>query len=263
MTTKLLFIGDIVNTCGVQAVESILPKLQDEFQIDFTIANGENANHGRGITLKEADRIILAGVNVITGGNHMWDKEKIGDVFQKYPQIVLRPANYPQGTTGIGYTLMPSKNGMMIAVVNMQGRLFMTAIDCPFQITEKILQEVKPITPMILVDFHAEATAEKIAFANAFDGQVSAVIGTHTHVPTADTTILPNGTAFQCDVGMTGAHNGVIGMEINATVQAFRIPTKTQIPSATGDIRLNAVFIEVDNRTGKSIHIERIERRLG
>ncbi|MCX7835890.1 MAG: TIGR00282 family metallophosphoesterase [bacterium] len=262
MTTKILFIGDIVNHLGITVVEKLLPKLHQELEMDLVIANAENVNNGRGITLKEADRLFEIGVNVLTGGNHTWDKEKIGLVFEKYPNTVLRPANYPEGASGKGYTLVPAKNGETIAVINTQGRLFMQAIDCPFQVTDRLLKEIQPITPLIVIDFHAEATAEKIAYAHAYDGKVSAVMGTHTHVPTADTCILPNGTAFQCDVGMTGAHDGVIGMELESVIQAFRIPTRMQMNSAQGDLRLNGVWIEIENQSGKALHIQRIERKV-
>lgn len=262
MTTNILFIGDIVNTAGITAVEKLLPELKREFHVDLTIGNAENVSNGRGITLKEADRLFHSGVDVLTGGNHMWDKEKVALVFDKYPQTVLRPANYPNGATGVGFTYCIAKSGAVVAVMNVQGRLFMQAIDCPFQVTDKLLPQIRNQTNIIFIDFHAEATAEKIAYANAYDGQVSAVIGTHTHVPTADTCILPKGTAFQCDAGMTGAHDGVIGMELESVIQSFRVPTRMQMNNAQGDIRLNGVWIEIDNASGKALNIVRIERKL-
>ncbi|MDK9699465.1 MAG: YmdB family metallophosphoesterase [bacterium] len=259
---RILFIGDIVGDPGVHAVTGIVPGWLKEEPFDLVIANGENASSGRGITIKQVKPILNAGVHVITGGNHIFDREKAPDAFGMYAERLLRPANYPPDVMGRGFVIVQVPGKRPVAILNLQGRLYMPLTDCPFQTTDRILPELLAITPNIFVDFHGEATAEKIAFAKNFDGQVSAIAGTHTHVPTADAEILPLGTAFITDVGMTGSHDGVIGMDTAASIKRFRTTLNHQSGGSSGDIRLNAAIIEIDADTGKGISIVHQQRKM-
>jgi metallophosphoesterase (TIGR00282 family) len=257
---KILFIGDIIGSPGRSAVANILPKLKEKYQVNLTIANGENLAGGLGITPETANEIISYGVDVITTGNHVWDKKEILDYISMDNRI-LRPANYPEGAPGNGFMFhrLRLPQDVTVAILNMSGCVFMQNLDNPFHVADSIIPTLRGTTKNIIVDFHAEATSEKIAMARYLDGQVSAVIGTHTHVQTADETIFPNGTAYITDAGMTGPKESIIGTRIDQIINKFRtqMPVKFEVPK--GDVIVCAVLIEIDPDTGKSISIKRLQ----
>ncbi len=253
---NILFIGDIIGKPGLDLVQTWLPSLIQKYKTDFVIANGENVSDGKGCTDKEGKILIGLGVHVITGGNHTWDKHQSQDYLKNEPRS-LRPLNYPKGTYGNGYNISETKNGK-VAVLNLQGRTFMAAIDCPFRSTDWILPKIKAETNIIIIDFHAEATAEKNALIQYLDGKVTAVIGSHTHVQTADERIFPQGTGYITDVGMTGPYDSVIGMKTVAAVNRFIYQTPQKYETAVDDNHLSGVFLKVDKDSGKTIEIERI-----
>ncbi len=253
---SVLFIGDIIGQPGLEFTQTFLPGIIQKYKPDIVIANGENISDGKGCTEKEAKILFDLGVKVITGGNHTWDKHQSQE-YLKQDNRSLRPLNYPKGTHGNGYILIESKN-VKVAVVNLQGRTFMSAIDCPFRAAEWVIAKVKNDTKIIIIDFHAEATAEKMALVNFLDGKVSCVIGTHTHIQTADERILPNGTGYITDVGMTGPYDSVIGMKTQAAINRFLYQTPQKYETAKEEIHLSAVFIKIDVNSGKTTSIERI-----
>ncbi len=254
---KILFIGDIIGRPGRQAVEKLLPGLVEEHRVDFVIANGENAAAGFGLTPAVLDNLFALGINVVTSGNHLWDKKDILPRLKKEPRL-LRPANYPPDVPGTSFGVYEDKKGRKVGVFNLLGRVFMPAVDCPFRIADQVIAELKKETDIIIVDMHAEATSEKIALGWYLDGRVSAVIGTHTHVMTADQRVLPKGTAYITDAGMTGGFDSVIGMEKEPIIEKFltQLPTKFEV--AEGDVRFNGVVVEVDEQRGKAKAIKRI-----
>lgn len=258
---RILFIGDIVGRVGRETLERFLPSLRRERGIDFTIANAENAAGGRGLTSVVARDLFDAGVDALTGGNHSWKNKEIFDIIDTDPRV-LRPANYPSDfqTPGHGYDVydVPGEGAPRIGVLNLQGRVFMGPLDCPFRTARDAVAELRHDTPIIVVDIHAEATSEKIALGWYLDGLVTAVVGTHTHVPTADTTILPNGTAFQTDVGMTGSYAGVLGVQKEIIIRGMTTGLPVRHELATGDARFCGVLIEADPQTGKALAVERI-----
>ena len=253
---NILFVGDIIGKPGLQMVETWLPGMIQKYKADFVIVNGENAADGKGCTAKEGEFLFNLGVHVITGGNHTWDRHQSQDYLKKEPRYI-RPLNYPRGTYGNGYHIAKTPKGK-IAVLNLQGRTFMAAIDCPFRGGEWAISKIKEETNTIVVDFHAEATAEKIAMSSFLDGKVTALIGTHTHVQTSDERILPGGTAFITDVGMTGPYDSVIGMKAQAALNRFLFQTPQKYETASDNIHLCGVFLKVDTETGKAMSIERI-----
>ncbi len=253
---NVLFVGDIIGKPGLNIVQTWLPGLIQKYKADFVIANGENAADGKGCTEKEGSILFNLGVNVITGGNHTWDKHQSQDYLRAEPRA-LRPLNYPKGTYGNGYIIMETKKGK-VAVLNLQGRTFMASIDCPFRIAEWALAKLKNETNMIFIDFHAEATAEKIAMGIFLDGKITALVGTHTHIQTADERILPNGTGYITDVGMTGPYESVIGMKSQAAINRFIFQTPQKYETAENDVHLSAMYFKIDTETGKTIEIERI-----
>ena len=253
---NVLFVGDIIGKPGLNIVQTWLPGLIQKYKADFVIANGENAADGKGCTEKEGSVLFNLGVNVITGGNHTWDKHQSQDYLRAEPRA-LRPLNYPKGAYGNGYIVSETKKGK-VAVMNMQGRTFMASIDCPFRIAEWVLSKLKNETNIIFMDFHAEATAEKMAMGIYLDGKITAVIGTHTHIQTADERILPNGTGYISDVGMTGPYESVIGMKSQAAINRFIYQTPQKYETAENDVHLSALFLKIDTETGKTIEIERI-----
>lgn len=266
MNINLLFIGDIVGQPGLDIVQMWLPGLQKKYRADATIVNGENASDGKGCTEKEAKVLFDLGVNVITGGNHTWDKHQSQD-FLKKENRYIRPLNYPKGTFGNGYYLIDTPKGK-IGVISLQGRAYMAPIDCPFRGADWALTKIKAEAKAIFIDFHAEATAEKLALVNYLDGKVSAVIGTHTHIQTSDERILPNGTAYLTDCGMTGPYDSVIGMKTDAAINRFLFQTPQKYQTATDNVHLSGVFIKIDGDTGKALEIERIfipefDKKLG
>lgn len=254
---KVLLIADLMGKPGRWAVSQILPDLKKEKQIDFVIANVENAAGGFGLTKEIASKIYSYGVNVLTSGNHIWDRKEIYEYLDKDPNL-LRPANYPPKAPGKGSVVYQLKNGTKIGVLNLQGRVYIKEIDCPFRVADQEVQKLKEETNLIIVDMHAEATSEKMALGWYLDGKVSAVIGTHTHVQTVDETILPGGTAYITDAGMSGAHDSVIGIIKEDAITRFltQIPNRFRI--AKEDVRFCGVLVEIDSDTGKATKIERI-----
>ncbi len=256
MTLNILFIGDIVGKPGLDMLETWLPSLEKKYRADIIIVNGENANDGKGFTEKEAKVVFGLGVKVVTGGNHTWDKYQSQEYLKK-DKRALRPLNYPKGTYGNGYHIADTVKGK-VGVLNLQGRSFMSPIDCPFRAAEWALSKLRQETKVILIDFHAEATAEKIALANYIDGKASVLIGTHTHIQTADERIFPKGLGFITDVGMTGPYDSVIGMKTDAAINRFLFQTPQKYQTATNNVHLCGVYTKVDIDTGKTLEIERI-----
>ncbi|HEX2977295.1 MAG TPA: TIGR00282 family metallophosphoesterase [Bacteroidales bacterium] len=259
---NVLFIGDIFGNVGRRVLAERLPSLIKEHSIDVCIGNGENAAGGRGLTGKIYKKLHKYGIQVVTGGNHSFAIPDSEYSFMEDP-CVLRPLNYPPGNIGKGFTVYQLADGRSIGVINLQGRTFLhEALDCPFRSADPVVEKIKESTSVIFIDFHAEATSEKIAFANYMDGRVSAVVGTHTHVQTADEKILPGGTAFISDVGMTGPEDSVIGMDKKLVIRRFLLQTAVRFePSESGPM-LNGVIIQIDDNTGKASSIARIYERI-
>ncbi|RPI29681.1 MAG: TIGR00282 family metallophosphoesterase [Acidobacteria bacterium] len=256
---KILFVGDVVGRPGRKLLTDHLPAVQRELEIDFTIVNVENAAGGFGVTPALAQEILSGGVDVMTTGNHVWDKREIFDYLNREPRL-LRPGNYPKGVPGSFVHIGESRTGARVAVMNLQGRVFMPLTDCPFRLAEKEIPRISRETRVIVIDFHAEATSEKLALGWFLDGQVSAVIGTHTHIPTADCRILPKGTAYVTDVGMTGPYDSVIGMEVNTSLSRFLTGLTARMEVASENPRFSAILLDVDESTGMAKSIRRIER---
>jgi metallophosphoesterase (TIGR00282 family) len=253
---RILFIGDIVGSPGREMVSKHLAEIVARERADLVIINGENSAAGFGITPKIADELFALGADVITGGNHSWDKKEIQEYIPNEPRL-LRPANFPK-SPGRGLYLGTSRGGIRFAVLNLQGRVFMAPLDCPFRTADSELAKIPPDVKIIFVDMHAEATSEKQAMGWYLDGRVSVVVGTHTHVATADERVLPNGTAFITDVGMTGPHESVIGMDRGAMVKRFLDSMPTKFEVAIGDVRINGVLADVDEATGRARSIARV-----
>ncbi|MBN1540665.1 TIGR00282 family metallophosphoesterase [candidate division KSB1 bacterium] len=252
----LLFIADIVGRPGMELVQFFLPGLRKKYDVDLCIANGENGYHGLGLTEQLVKQYHNLGIDVITGGNHTWNQAD----FRKYlrnESRVLRPLNYPESVPGNGSILIETRKAT-VGVLNAQGRTFMYPIDCPFLRTKKEIESLKEKTPVLFIDFHAEATAEKMAYAWYLDGLVSAVVGTHTHVQTADERILPGGTAYITDAGMTGPHDSVIGMDREVAIKRFTTQLPERYRVGSGNNRLCAVVIKIDPSSGKAQNIERL-----
>lgn len=255
---NLLFIGDIVARPGRDLVKRHLDALIERHDVDVVLANGENAAGGAGITREITNELLKAGVHVLTSGNHIWDKREVFEFIDSEPRLI-RPANYPAGTPGHGSYVWRQDDGVAVGVINVMGRIFMAPLDDPFAVVKHHVARVRAEgAKIILVDFHAEATSEKLAMGWHLDGTVTAVIGTHTHVQTADERILPNGTAYLTDVGMTGPHDGVIGMDRAGAVARFVTGLPARFDSASGDPRLNAVLISADPETGRASRIQRL-----
>lgn len=259
---RILFIGDIVGKPGREAVLTLVPQLRDELRPDMVIANAENVAGGWGITPPIARMLLTGGVDVITLGNHTWAKEAGYDVIDGEPRV-LRPMNYPPGAPGRGYGLFKTPGGCLVGVANINGRVFMEPLDDPFRAADEFVAQVSGQTRVLFIDFHAETTSEKVAFGYHCDGRVSAVTGTHTHIPTADERVLPGGTAYITDVGMCGPEPSVIGMDVQTVLERFR----TQMPhrfkvAETGDAVLRAVIIDVDEATGRARSIARLHRAV-
>ncbi len=256
-TVTVLFIADIVGKPGYEVLVTFLPSLKRKYNPDICIANGENGSQGKGLTEAIANKYFTAGINVITGGNHIWNIPQ----FRKHldeSTFILRPANYPGGAPGHGSTMFTTMSGIHIGIINLQGRTFMYPIDCPFQRGKEEIDKLRRKTNIIFMDFHAEATAEKIALAWYFDGTVSAVIGTHTHVQTADERILPKGTAYLTDAGMTGPHDSVIGLDTDIAINRFLKGFPEKYRLAKSNNRINGVVIDIDPVNGHAQKIERI-----
>ncbi|MGQ9755597.1 MAG: TIGR00282 family metallophosphoesterase [Desulfotomaculales bacterium] len=258
----ILMVGDVVGRAGRRAVREHLSKLVRDFDIDFVICNAENAAGGSGITREVANELFKYGTDVLTTGNHVWDKKEIYEFIEAEPRL-LRPANYPPGVPGMGYGVFGSRSGVKIGIINLAGRVFLLHYDCPFRKADEIVSVLREKTRIICIDFHAEATSEKTAFGWYVDGRVSAVFGTHTHVQTADERILPGGTAYITDVGMTGPRDSVIGVKKGIVIDRFMTQMPKRFEVATGAYQLNAVMITVDEKTGRSRHIARISLEEG
>jgi len=256
---KILFIGDVVGRAGRQALSSRLHRLVDEHRVDLVVANGENAAAGFGLTANIVTELLDLGIDVITSGNHIWDKREICDHLDRQERL-LRPANYPPGLPGRGAGIFSTSAGLQVGVVNLEGRVFMSNLDCPFRAAEQLVEEMRRQTPIILVDFHAEATSEKMALGCYLDGRVSAVVGTHTHVQTADERILPGGTAYITDAGMTGSRDAVIGIRKELAIEKFLTQRPVRFEVAKKDPWLCGVLIEVDEKTGRALKVERIQQ---
>lgn len=263
---KILFIGDIVGEPGRRAVREILPQLRSRHALDFVIANGENSAGGNGITPRTAGEIFSAGVDVITSGDHLWDQKEVMELLASEKRFV-RPINYPAGTPGQGSAVfqvqsLKSKVQSQIAVLNAQGRTFMPALENPFTVVRAEVERLRQQTKIIFLDFHAEATSEKIALARMLDGQVSAVVGTHTHVQTADEQIFPGGTAYLSDAGFTGPHESVLGREIEPVVRRFVTNMPQRFDVAKNHVLLQGVVVEIEEGTGKAVGLLRVSESL-
>lgn len=258
---KILFIGDIVGQPGRRAVRELVPALVEDYRIDMVIANCENAAAGFGVTRDIVEELYRCRIDVLTSGNHIWDKKEILEFAEDY-ETLLRPANYPDGAPGFGSVVMPCLSGVHVGVINLAGRVFMRPLDCPFMTVEKEIEKLRRKTRIILVDMHAEATSEKQAMGWFLDGRVSAVIGTHTHVQTADEQILPQGTAYLTDAGMTGPFDSIIGTKKDAVLERFLKQMPNKFDVAKGDVRLQGALITIDEGTGRSLGIERISLQV-
>jgi metallophosphoesterase (TIGR00282 family) len=254
---KVLFIGDIFGEPGRRALARAVPRLVAQRQIDIVIGNGENVAGGFGITPELAEELFDLGLAVITTGNHAWDKKEILDYFPREPRL-LRPANYPSGVPGNGSVVVESAGGEQLGVLQLMGRAYMPTLDCPFHVAKKELAALKKRTVAVIVDMHAEATSEKMAMGHYLDGEVVAVVGTHTHVQTADDQILPKGTAYVTDIGMTGPLHSVIGVKKELAIEKFLTGMPRRFEVASGPAIFCAVLLELDARLGKALSIERI-----
>jgi len=257
--TKVLFIGDIIGRPGRIAVRELLPGLVGSYAPDIVIANGENAAGGFGLTPDIAEEVLALQVDVITTGNHVWDKREVYDYLDREKRV-LKPANYPEGTPGVGWGVFECASGAKVGVVNLLGRVFTdSGVDCPFRAGKRLAEEIRKTTPVIIVDMHAETTSEKAAISFYLDGLASAVIGTHTHVQTSDEKVLAGGTAFITDAGMTGATDSIIGMRKEAIIEKFltRMPVRFEV--ATKGVELQGVVVTVDAGSGRAVGIERLK----
>lgn len=262
MPVKILFIGDVIGKPGRDGLSRELHRIVDRHRVDLVIANGENAAGGFGLTEETAAELFKCGVQVITSGNHIWDKKDALEYIKRDERIV-RPANYPEGTPGKGSIVARTPGGVKIGILNLEGRVFMNNLDCPFRCADREIAKLKEETPIVFVDFHAEATSEKASLGWHLDGRVCAVIGTHTHVQTADERILTAGTAYMTDAGMTGAFDSVIGVKKEEAILKFITQRPSKFEVAKKDIRINGVVIEVDEKSGLALGIERINVSCG
>ncbi len=258
---KILFIGDIVGSPGREAVKKLLPELKKEYRLNFVIANAENAAGGSGITLAVAEELFASGLDALTSGDHIWKKREVLEIINQEERI-LRPTNFPAGAPGHGWGVFKTKDALKVGVVNVQGRVFMEALECPFRASRQAQESLFQETKIIIVDIHAEATSEKVALGWYLDGKVSAVLGTHTHIQTADERILPQGTAYITDVGMTGPLDSVIGRKIEDVLERFLTCVPTRFEVAKENIQLQGAVLDIDEQTGKARSIERIQRKL-
>ena len=259
---RLLFLGDIVGKPGRRVVKECRPALIEELRLDLVVANGENAAGGFGLTLEVAEELFGAGIDVITMGNHTWKNPEITKVFACYEQV-LRPANYPPETSGAGFGFFRARNGYQVGILNLLGQVYIDPpLSCPFQTGQELLKYMKEKTPFLLVDFHAEATSEKVAFANYVAGLASTVVGTHTHITTADERILPGGTGYITDVGMCGPVNSVLGIKTELAVKKFVTKLPVRFAVASGETELNGLFVEWDAE-GRTVLVERVKRVKG
>ena len=254
---KALFVGDIVGKPGRRILQRLLPDIVDRHLIDYVVVNIENSAGGFGITPQIAGEFDALPIDCFTSGNHIWDKREGIQVLEDDPRF-LRPANYPEGNPGSGLYVGETPAGIRVATINLEGRVFMKPLESPFVVADRLLEELDDKTRVVLVDFHAEATSEKQALGFYLDGRASAVVGTHTHVPTADERILPGGTAFQCDLGMTGPYESIIGMRVDKVLRRFKLHSPGAFEVAKRDVRLAGTIVDVDETNGKARSIERL-----
>lgn len=257
---NILFIGDIVGRPGREVIEKLLPGLKKEYSLDFVIANAENAAGGSGITAKVAEELFNSGVCVLTSGDHIWKKKDIFEIINQ-DQRILRPANFPKGAPGYGFAVYKTGKGQKLGVININGRVFMDPLECPFRTASLAQEALSKETNCIIVDIHAEATSEKVALGWFLDGKVSAVLGTHTHIQTADEKILPGGTAYITDVGMSGPYDSVIGRKKEDVLERFLTLVPVRFEVAQEDIQLHGVVLDINENTGKARSIERIQKK--
>ena len=256
---KILFVGDVVGRAGRECVARVLPGLREEFAVDVVVANGENAAGGLGATPQVIGELLAMGVNAITLGNHTWRKKELAPVLDSLPNVV-RPANYCPGVPGKGSMVVELADGRKMGLVNVQGRVFMEALECPFARAREEVERLRQAAPIVVVDFHAEATSEKVAMGWYLDGKCTAVLGTHTHVQTADERVLPQGTAYITDVGMTGPIDSVIGVEKERAIQKFVTGMPAEFRVAKGPTSVCGVVVEADEQTGRAVSIKRVAR---
>jgi len=259
---KVLFVGDIVGKPGRTAVRHFVPILRERHGLDLCVGNSENSAGGAGITPESAEDLLEAGLDLLTGGNHTWSKREILPYLARSGSRQLRPANYPDGAPGRGHGVVTSRDGRKLGVVNLEGRVFMKPLDCPFRAAERLVEELREQTPCILVDMHCEATSEKNAMGHFLDGRVSAVLGTHTHVQTADERVLRGGTAYQTDVGMCGPWDSVIGLRKESAIERFLTARHTPFETAQGETVLQGAIVDIDDQTGRARSILRIREML-
>ncbi|MFH1406832.1 MAG: TIGR00282 family metallophosphoesterase [Candidatus Omnitrophota bacterium] len=258
---KILAIGDIVGSPGREAIKELLPKIVGEEKIDFVVANGENAAGGSGVTPKIAEELFGYGIDALTTGDHVWKKKEIEEVIATDTRL-LRPANYPSGAPGEGASILKSRNGELIGVVCLVGRVFMQSVECPFRTAKEHIERLRQKTPIIVVDIHAEATSEKIALGWYLDGDISFLFGTHTHIQTADEKILPKGTAYITDLGMTGPYDSVLGRKVEQIIQRYVTQMPIRFEMAEGNVMLCGAIVDIDKKTGKATSVKRIQHKL-
>ena len=258
---RVLLIGDIVGGPGREAVRRIVPELRKDRGIDFVVGNAENIAGGSGLTPDTADELLNSQVDVLTAGDHVWKKKQIYERLNRDRRI-LRPANYPESCPGVGAAVIKSSSCKMVGIVDLVGRVFMDHIDCPFRTAEKEIAKINKDTRIILVDIHAEATSEKIALGRFLDGRVSVIFGTHTHVQTADEKILPRGSGYITDLGMTGAHDSVIGRKAEAIIEHFLTAMPAKFDMADKDVELQGMIVDIDEMTGRALSIERVRKKI-
>lgn len=261
-SVNILFVGDVVGKPGRWAVYHLLPRLREQFRPDLTIVNVENAASGFGCTKKQGESVLRWGADIMTSGNHIWDRLETQPYLNEEHRL-LRPANYPVGNAGVGANTIINENGVTFGVLNIQGRVFMTPIDCPFRVADQQIAELRKQTPIIFVDFHAETTSEKQAMGRYLDGRVTALVGTHTHVQTADECIQPGGTAYLTDAGMTGPYDSVIGMRHEGALKRFLTGLPEKFTVAENDVRLAAVLVTANAESGRAESIRRFMFNLG
>ncbi len=258
---KILILGDIVGSPGREAIRRLVPALRQEKGLDLVVANAENAAGGSGVTPPLAEELFAAGVDVLTSGDHIWKQREIVPYLERETRL-LRPANYPPGTPGAGAVEVKTASGLVVGVVNLMGRTFMQALDCPFRRALEEIDEIRLRTKIIVVDVHAEATSEKMALGRFLDGKVSAVVGTHTHVQTADEKILPQGTAYITDLGMTGPLDSILGRRVDQILERFLTSMPVRFEMAKDDVEIQGVIMEIEPASGRALAIERIRRKL-